>query len=126
WLVLGGESVLARSARLCAGSGMVDELIAVVPAGEERRAAEALAGLGARVVAGGAARADSVRAGLDAARGCGIVLVHDAARPFASPGLTRRVAEAAARDGAALAALPASDTVKRSAGDTVPAPLHPS
>jgi 2-C-methyl-D-erythritol 4-phosphate cytidylyltransferase/2-C-methyl-D-erythritol 2,4-cyclodiphosphate synthase len=42
------------------------------------------------------------------------VLVHDAARPFATPALTRAVLLAAARDGAALAALPATDTVKRS------------
>jgi 2-C-methyl-D-erythritol 4-phosphate cytidylyltransferase/2-C-methyl-D-erythritol 2,4-cyclodiphosphate synthase len=45
-----------------------------------------------------------------------VVLVHDAARPFAPPGLVRRVAEVAARDGAALAAQRATDTVKRAAG----------
>jgi 2-C-methyl-D-erythritol 4-phosphate cytidylyltransferase/2-C-methyl-D-erythritol 2,4-cyclodiphosphate synthase len=117
WLVLGGESVLRRSARLLAECGLVDELVAVVPAGEEGRAAAELAGLprAARVVAGGAQRADSVRNGLAALAGCGVVLIHDAARPFAPLDLVRRVAEAAARDGAALAAQPATDTVKRAA-----------
>ena len=33
WLVLGGESVLRRSARLLAECELVDELVAVVPAG---------------------------------------------------------------------------------------------
>ena len=118
WLVLGGESVLRRSARLMTECDLVDEVVAVVPRGEEARAAAELAGLArpARVVAGGAQRADSVLNGLAALDACAIVLVHDAARPFAAPALVRRVAEAAARDGAALAAQPVTDTVKRSGG----------
>ncbi len=121
WLELGGETVLRRSARLLADCPGVDELVLVVPAGEEARAAEALAGLGkaGRAVAGGPARADSVRNGLAALPDCEVVLVHDAARPFATPALVARVAEAAARDGAALAALPVTDTVKR-AGRAAP------
>jgi 2-C-methyl-D-erythritol 4-phosphate cytidylyltransferase/2-C-methyl-D-erythritol 2,4-cyclodiphosphate synthase len=60
-----------------------------------------------------------VRAGLEALDGCELVLVHDAARPFATPELVRAVAVAAARDGAALAAMPVIDTVKRGDGDRV-------
>jgi 2-C-methyl-D-erythritol 4-phosphate cytidylyltransferase/2-C-methyl-D-erythritol 2,4-cyclodiphosphate synthase len=118
WLVLGGESVLRRSARLLAECDLVDQLVAVVPPGDEPRAAAELSGLPreVRVVAGGTQRADSVRNGLAALEGCAVVLVHDAARPFAPPDLVRRVAEAAARDGAALAAQPATDTVKRASG----------
>ncbi len=118
WLILGGESVLRRSARLLAEGEQVDQLVAVVPPGEEARAQAELAGLPrpARVVAGGAQRADSVRNGLDALEGCAVVLIHDAARPFAPAELVRRVVEAAARDGAALAAQPATDTVKRASG----------
>ncbi len=119
WLVLGGETVLRRAARALAASPLVDEIVAVVPEGEQRRGAQEVAGLGkpARAVAGGAARADSVRNGLAAAEGSAVVLVHDAARPFATPALAARVVEAAARDGAALAALPVTDTVKRGAGE---------
>jgi len=119
WLVLGGETVLRRAARALAACPLVDEIVAVVPPGEERRGADELAGLGrpARAVAGGAARADSVRNGLAASEGSAVVLVHDAARPFATPALVARVAEAAARDGAALAALPVTDTVKRAAAE---------
>jgi len=119
WVTLGGETVLRRAARALAASGVVDELVAVVPAGEERRGEADLGGLGVpvRAVAGGEVRADSVRSGLSALGAVDVVLVHDAARPFATPALARAVAEAAAARGAALAALAATDTVKRAKGD---------
>lgn len=65
-------------------------------------------------VFGGATRQSSVRAGLEALapRRPEIVLVHDAARPFASPQLVARAIDAAARTGAAIPALPVTDTVK--------------
>ena len=70
------EALIAAGAR---------ELIVVVGAGDEPRAAEALAGLPRwRTTAGGATRSQSVKAGL-AALGVdddAIVLVHDAARPL--------------------------------------------
>ncbi len=65
-------------------------------------------------VFGGATRQASVRAGLEAleARNPDIVLIHDAARPFATPALISRAIEAAARTGAAVPGLRVSDTVK--------------
>jgi 2-C-methyl-D-erythritol 4-phosphate cytidylyltransferase/2-C-methyl-D-erythritol 2,4-cyclodiphosphate synthase len=64
-------------------------------------------------VFGGATRQASVRAGLEAlaSRKPDLVLVHDAARPFASPALIAR-AIAAARCAAAVPVLPIADTVK--------------
>ena len=123
WMLLGGETVARRAARALAACPEVDGLVVVVPAGEASRGEAEVAGLGkeARVVEGGAARSTSVLNGLLAAADAAVVLVHDAARPFASPALASRVARAAARDGAALAALPATDTVKRqSDGPGVP------
>ena len=67
------------------------------------------------IVAGGATRSESVRAGLAAVpAGAEIVVVQDAARPLASPVLFQRVV-AAVRAGAdaAVPALPVSDTIKR-------------
>ena len=66
-------------------------------------------------VAGGATRQASVRAGLEALVSCtpDIVLVHDAARPFASASLITRAIAAAEKTGAAIPALPVTDTVKR-------------
>ena len=61
---------------------------------------------------GGATRADSVRAAIEVAKG-DFVLVHDAARPCLTTDVTQRVVQAALQHGAAIAALPADDTVKR-------------
>jgi 2-C-methyl-D-erythritol 4-phosphate cytidylyltransferase/2-C-methyl-D-erythritol 2,4-cyclodiphosphate synthase len=63
---------------------------------------------------GGATRQASVRAGLEAvaARKPDIVLVHDAARPFATPELVTRAIAAAQKSGAAVPALTVTDTVK--------------
>ena len=64
---------------------------------------------------GGARRQDSVLAGLKQAPAGfdGVVLVHDAARPFADVATIEAVARAAAEHGAALPVLPLVDTVKR-------------
>jgi 2-C-methyl-D-erythritol 4-phosphate cytidylyltransferase / 2-C-methyl-D-erythritol 2,4-cyclodiphosphate synthase len=63
---------------------------------------------------GGATRQASVRAGLEALaqHAPDIVLVHDAARPFASQALIARAIDAAAKTGAAVPGLPVTDTVK--------------
>jgi 2-C-methyl-D-erythritol 4-phosphate cytidylyltransferase/2-C-methyl-D-erythritol 2,4-cyclodiphosphate synthase len=63
---------------------------------------------------GGATRQASVRAGLEAlvTRKPDIVLVHDAARPFATPALVKRAIAAAEKTGAAVPGLPVSDTIK--------------
>ncbi len=65
-------------------------------------------------VFGGATRQASVRAGLEAvaARKPDIVLIHDAARPFASAALVSGAIAAAKKTGAAIPALPVTDTVK--------------
>ena len=66
-------------------------------------------------VSGGPTRQASVRAGLEALlpRSPDIVLIHDAARPFASANLISRAIEAAEKTGAAIPALPVTETVKR-------------
>ena len=118
-----GKSALERSVRLFLAHPQIDELVVALPA--EFVAAPppylraALKPI--RVVAGGARRQDSVANAFgvidDAAE---IVVIHDAARPFASAALISRTIAAAAESGAALAALPARDTVKRSTGQLTP------
>jgi 2-C-methyl-D-erythritol 4-phosphate cytidylyltransferase/2-C-methyl-D-erythritol 2,4-cyclodiphosphate synthase len=93
----------------------------VVPAGVLERYRAALpqnAAQRCRLVAGGEARADSVRAGLEALVDAGVgaatvVLVHDAARPAASVALMERVASAAVEGDAAIPVVPVNDTLKR-------------
>jgi 2-C-methyl-D-erythritol 4-phosphate cytidylyltransferase / 2-C-methyl-D-erythritol 2,4-cyclodiphosphate synthase len=78
-------------------------------------------------VSGGPTRQASVRAGLEALerKAPDIVLVHDAARPFASQNLIARAIDAAARTGAAIPALSVTDTIKRiDAGGTIEATLE--
>ena len=66
------------------------------------------------VVAGGTRRQDSVRqAFARASREAEVIVIHDAARPLVSNEVIRRTVVAAAATGAAIAALRASDTVKR-------------
>jgi 2-C-methyl-D-erythritol 4-phosphate cytidylyltransferase len=65
------------------------------------------------IVAGGAHRGDSVRAGLSALRAeCVVVLVHDGARPFLEQGVIDQVINYARAGEGAVPAIPLSDTLK--------------
>jgi len=75
---------------------------------------------GVVAVAGGAHRSHSVRAALAAAADDDVVIVHDAARPLASPDLfSQALAEldGALEADAVIAATRVSDTIKQVAGD---------
>ena len=64
---------------------------------------------------GGPTRQASVHAGLEAlaAEKPDIVLIHDAARPFVTPAVISRAIDAAGRTGAAVPAIPVTDTIKQ-------------
>lgn len=113
---LGPSSLLDRAidalARSEAVRGVVVVLSAADVSGPRGRAVARRPGV-LRVVAGGATRADSVRSGLAVVADDAYVLVHDAARPFASAALVAAVIEATRAHGAALPGLPIPDTVKR-------------
>ncbi len=84
---------------------MSDGTVVVVPPSDVERE---------RGVGGGDSRSASVRAGLAAVpEDASIILVHDAARPFASREIYRRVIDAV-RDGAdgAIPGVPVADTIK--------------
>jgi 2-C-methyl-D-erythritol 4-phosphate cytidylyltransferase len=70
--------------------------------------------VGVVAVAGGAVRSQSVREALAAAGDGDPVIVHDAARPLATPDLFERALEELERSGvdAVIAAVPVPDTVK--------------
>jgi len=72
------------------------------------------------VVAGGATRAESVgRALREVSRESEVVAVHDAARPLTPADVVRRVLAVARESGAAVAAAPVTDTLKRVGADGV-------
>jgi 2-C-methyl-D-erythritol 4-phosphate cytidylyltransferase len=122
---LAGRTLVERSIRALFASQRIDRLVPVIAAGD-RGAWAALApsladvaGLASPVV-GGAERQDSMRAGLAALPAdVTLVAVHDAARPFVLPSDVRRVLEAAREIGAALLAVPVTDTIKRVRGGRV-------
>lgn len=79
-----------------------------------------LAGDRLRLVAGGATRQDSTRAGLAALPPeCGIVLVHDGARPLVEDALIDAIIAEARHGRGAIAAVPQSDTLKQVEGRRV-------
>jgi 2-C-methyl-D-erythritol 4-phosphate cytidylyltransferase/2-C-methyl-D-erythritol 2,4-cyclodiphosphate synthase len=115
-LFIAGRPILERSVSAFADHPLVDEVVVAAPgevAGDPppylRETVKPL-----RVVAGGPRRQDSVANAFQAASGqCGLVVIHDAARPFVSRDLIARTISAAAEYGAAVAAMPARDTIKR-------------
>jgi 2-C-methyl-D-erythritol 4-phosphate cytidylyltransferase len=116
FLQLSGRPVAAWSVEAC--RSVADGVVLVVPGGPHEAGADvAGAELGADLtVTGGATRADSVRAGLEAVPGeAEIIVVHDAARPLATIGLFAAVTGAVRAPGVegAIPVLAVSDTLKR-------------
>jgi 2-C-methyl-D-erythritol 4-phosphate cytidylyltransferase/2-C-methyl-D-erythritol 2,4-cyclodiphosphate synthase len=113
---LGGEPVLRRVLRLFVAHPGIDAVQPVIHPADEADFRAAAAGIDCLApVPGGVTRQVSVRAGLEALSRANpsVVLVHDAARPLASPALIDRALAAARESGAAIPVLPVSDTIKR-------------
>jgi 2-C-methyl-D-erythritol 4-phosphate cytidylyltransferase len=114
---LAGAPVLVHTLRRFDECASIEETIAVVPA-EEIEQFETMArahGLRklARVVAGGATRAESVRRGLDATETSAfVVAIHDGVRPLVKPSEIDSVVRAAEESGAAILVAPVVDTIK--------------
>jgi 2-C-methyl-D-erythritol 4-phosphate cytidylyltransferase len=73
----------------------------------------------ARVVAGGATRAQSVAHGLAVIEDAGVIAVHDGVRPLVTPDEIDLVVRAAVETGAAILVATVSDTIKEVAGERV-------
>jgi 2-C-methyl-D-erythritol 4-phosphate cytidylyltransferase/2-C-methyl-D-erythritol 2,4-cyclodiphosphate synthase len=115
-LTVGGRPILERSVSAFLAHPNVDEVVIALPQElvENPPAYLRAAAKPLHLVAGGARRQDSVTNGFRAAATASdVIVIHDAARPFASADLIARTIAAAAECGAALAALPARDTVKQ-------------
>jgi 2-C-methyl-D-erythritol 4-phosphate cytidylyltransferase len=65
------------------------------------------------LIPGGKERQDSIYNALKSVETDGIILVHDAARPFIQKEHIYRLTEMAAETGAAILGVPAKDTIKR-------------
>jgi 2-C-methyl-D-erythritol 4-phosphate cytidylyltransferase/2-C-methyl-D-erythritol 2,4-cyclodiphosphate synthase len=125
-LEIAGRPILERSVSLFQQHPDVDEVIVALPEELVQNPPAYLLNTSKplRVVAGGARRQDSVAAAFRfVSDRADVVVIHDAARPFASHDLIARTIAAAAASGAALAALEARDTVKQAAAGVVNATL---
>jgi len=118
---LNGRTTLARAVELFLGLDEVERIVVVGPPSRLETAEQEVAALHPRkpvtVRPGGDSRQESVRAGIAALGDCDFVLVHDAARPLATPSLVRRVLAAAVESGAAFPAIAPRDAVKRVEGN---------
>lgn len=129
YLDAGGVPLFWRSVRTLARVPRLRGLVLVFPAADLAAMQIQVAGLAVadglglawKAVAGGLRRQDSVSLGLAALpRECEFVLVHDAARPFASTALIQRlIAALDSGERAVIPACPVKDTVKRVEGGRV-------
>ncbi len=118
WQALGGKPVARWTLDAFAH---LDPLVMVVALGDMAQAAAVCDGLPVRLVAGGADRAASVRAGLEslAAQPPQRVLVHDVARPCVSRAVIDAVIAALDQAPGAAPALPVTDALWTGDGDRV-------
>ena len=113
---IAGEPMIRPTLRAFLDHPRIDLVQPVIGSADQDDYAAATAGL-IRLqapVAGGATRQASVRAGLEAlaAAAPGLVLIHDAARPFLTPALIDRAIGAGRASGAAVPGVAIADTVK--------------
>jgi 2-C-methyl-D-erythritol 4-phosphate cytidylyltransferase len=130
FLQLRGVPVLAHTLKVFDQSPEVDGIVLVVAARQRqtletevlsRHPCEKLLG----IIDGGPERQDSVANGLQAIPPeCELVVVHDGVRPLVSLNLLTAVIKVARRHDAAIAAIPAGDTVKQAEDQKVIATLE--
>ena len=120
---LGGKPVLARIIDVFQNCSYIDQIVVVL--------SEQNLELGKRLVAeggwskvtdvcpGGQRRQDSVIAGLSRLKDCHWVVIHDGARPLLTEDLISCGLNEARETGAAVAAVPVTDTIKAAGDDRI-------
>ena len=111
---LAGRPVIAHAVSAFATHARIDSVV-VVASEANVETVRAIAGdfEAVIIVPGGRRRRDSVWRGLEALPGSEVVVVHDGARPLVTAELIDAAIDGALEAGAALCAVPVSDTVKR-------------
>jgi 2-C-methyl-D-erythritol 4-phosphate cytidylyltransferase len=116
FLNLGGQPIIAWSLSTFQRCALIQQIVLVlnernIAAGQklvQENSWYKVAG----ICQGGKRRQDSVKAGLGKLGDCDWIIIHDGARPFVNDDLIQNGLDAAMETGAALAAVPAKDTVK--------------
>ena len=123
FLDVAGRPLVAHTLDALLAHPRIEGAVVAIPRGERQRVeVEVLARLASnkpvKLVSGGACRAESVKRGLAALPSrATVVLVHDGARPLVTRALVDRLLAAVALHGAAIPALPATDTLKLTSRD---------
>ncbi|MEE9258180.1 MAG: 2-C-methyl-D-erythritol 4-phosphate cytidylyltransferase [Nitrospinaceae bacterium] len=121
FLLLNGKPILSHTIEVFEKCGLVDSLILVGPKKEvetELGDWPNQSSIVREVVVGGEKRQDSVYNGFQAVDAdTDIVIVHDGVRPFVTAEMIKDSVEAANQYGAAIVAVPVSDTIKQSNPD---------
>jgi 2-C-methyl-D-erythritol 4-phosphate cytidylyltransferase len=125
YLLLAGEPVLLHTVRAFETHPSIHSVVVVLPPADADAPPRWLRETGARIVAGGEERGDSVWNGLCAAHAAEVILIHDGARPLVSHDVIDRVIAAVTPDTGAIAAIPVADTLKQVGAEHVIAATQP-
>jgi len=119
--LLGGKPVLTRVVDVFQGCSLIDQVVVVLSEQNLEPGKQLVAQAGwskvTDVCPGGQRRQDSVVAGLELLKDCHWVVVHDGARPLVTVDLIEAGLKAAEETGAAVAAVPVTDTIKVAGDD---------
>ncbi|MBA7604238.1 2-C-methyl-D-erythritol 4-phosphate cytidylyltransferase [subsurface metagenome] len=120
---LGGRPVISYVLNAFDGCKSIDQIIVVVNEKSLEACQQLITKEGLSkpidVCVGGKRRQDSVAAGLKQLKDCDWVVIHDGARPLVTEELIEQGLEAAQETGAAVAAVPVTDTIKVAGEDRI-------
>ena len=121
--LLGGKPVIARVIDTFEKCNSVDQMVVVISQENLEKCQQLVVEQGwskvTEVCPGGERRQDSVAAGLSRLNRCHWVVIHDGARPLVTGGLIERGLMEARETGAAVAAVPVTDTIKVAGDDRI-------
>ncbi len=119
--MLGGKPLLARVVDVFQRCNSIDQIIVVLSEQNLKLGERLIVEHGwskvTDVCRGGERRQDSVLNGLNQLSHCSWVVIHDGARPLVTKDLIKHGLEAAQETGAAVAAVPVTDTIKVTGDD---------
>ncbi len=121
--LLGGKPILARVVDVFHRCNPIDQIVIVLSEQNLEQGKQLVMEQGwskvSDVCAGGRRRQDSVAAGLRRLNNCDWVVIHDGVRPLVTVDLINRGLEAARETGAAVTAVPVTDTIKLAGDDRI-------
>ncbi len=116
WTLLGDKPVLARALEPFLRCDAIKEIVIVLNKKYFKNGRRLIKELNAakpiKICTGGVRRQDSVATGLAKLNNCNWVVIHDGARPLVTTALVEQCLDAARQTGAAIVAVPVTDTIK--------------